>query len=187
MITHFYSLHRAKNYRNTRCSSTTAAPSILTRTLSKHNTLGHWNHWEWKKENLSGSSTIWSVIGSRLNVRDICRLSPVYFVPVVNSLMSSAFRPIRYSKSTKLSPFRRVGASSCTLLLARQATPSPAAWSMGRSFAPSPTARVWEIGIEFSAARERRRDLFWAASMIGYEETRLPVRVCVVWSISSYR
>lgn len=109
----------------------------------------------------------------------------VHFFSAASSVMSSLSRPSRYKISTRLSPLRRVGASSWTFDLARQATPSPAACSMRRSLAPSPTARVCEMGMLFSAAMEVRRARLRAASMMGYESTSLPVRVWVAVSISS--
>lgn len=60
----------------------------------------------------------------------------------INDWASCSLNPRRYKISVRDSPFSFVGASNCTMLFAHHATPNPASFSIRRSLAPSPTARV---------------------------------------------
>jgi len=57
---------------------------------------------------------------------------------------------------------------------------------MGRSLAPSPTARTWARGMSFWAAIVRRRCAFCWASMMEWVVSRAPVRVWVVGEVESW-
>ena len=98
-----------------------------------------------------------------------------------NRCTSTSSHPYKYNKSTMVSEFNLFGAILCTFFLALKATPSPAAESISRSLAPSPTERVDRIRVvgisEWSevwsevdvgvVARESRSVRFIAAVIIG--------------------
>ncbi len=67
-----------------------------------------------------------------------------------------------------------VSAASRTTGLALKAIPKPAAASMSRSLAPSPTATVCSTGMPRSAATRRSRSAFPALSITGPSSS--PVR-----------
>ena len=108
--------------------------------------------------------------------------------PAHKSCTSPSSHPNKYNKSTMLVEFNLFGANLCTFSFALKATPSPAAESISRSLAPSPTdttdgtgtegvMRLSGAGLEadevavvvamLAAARERRNVRFAAAVTIG--------------------